>query len=386
MVLGISKDENAARLDFHDLAASPRLSMPEPSEGIGVSTLGDYGVKFNDWLGLISLIISLIILWQFRQILLLVFMAVVIATALNSLVRSLVRKFNLSRGKSIPIVLAGVILVSTLLVIFIVPPFIDQLEELIKLIPVGFQRLIMWVNNFIKNPPSWFPDFDFELLPDFSEIYKQLRSLAPQVFSNFFSFFSNSTAILLQLLLVLVLTLMFLAEPSAYRRLFLRLLPSSYRGRAEEILNKSEVGLLAWLKGVSINSLFVAILCGVGLLPLRIPFVFTHALIAGVFNFIPNIGPILSGVFPAAVALLNSPGKALTVVIWYFIVQQLESYWLSPLVMKKQVNLLPAATLVAQIFFATFLGFLGLILALPLAVVVKTWAEEALIKDVLDNH
>ncbi len=343
-------------------------------------------MKFNDWLGLISLIISLIILWQFRQILLLVFMAVVLATVLNSIVRSLVRKFNLSRGKSILVTLAGGILASTLLIIFIIPPFIDQFQELVKLIPAGFQRLEVWVNSLMENPPSWLPDFDFEWLPNFSKIAQQLSSLAPGVFSNFFVFFSNSTAILLQLLLVLVLTLMFLAEPLAYKRLLLRLLPASYRGRAEEIINNSELGLLAWLKGVSINSLFVAIFCGVGLLLLRIPFVLAHAILAGVFNFIPNIGPIFSVVFPVAVALLNSPGKAIAVVIWYIIVQNLESYWFSPLVMKKQINLLPAATLIAQIFFASFLGFLGLILALPLAVVVKTWAEEVLIKDILDNR
>ncbi|MDJ0536822.1 MAG: AI-2E family transporter [Xenococcaceae cyanobacterium MO_207.B15] len=359
--------------------------MSEPSEGKGVSKLGDYDVKFNDWLGFLGLIISLIILWQFRQILLLVFMAVVLATALNSIVRSLVNKFNLSRGKSILVTLVGVILASTLFVIFMVPPFVDQLEELIKLIPVGFEQLIVRVNSFIDNPPSWFPEFDFKLLPDFDEIYQQLNSLAPQVFTNFLTFFSNSTAILLQLLLILILTLMFLVEPLAYRHLLLQFFPSSYRGRAEEIISKSEVGLLAWLKGVSINSLFVAILCGVGLLVLRIPFVFAHAILAGVFNFIPNIGPSLSAVFPVAVALLHSPGKAIAVIIWYFIVQNVESYWFSPLVMKKQVNLLPAATLIAQIFFATFLGFLGLILALPLAVVVKTWAEEALIKDFFNN-
>ena len=342
-------------------------------------------MKFNDWLGLLILIISLVILWQFRQILLLVFTAIVLATALNSLARTLVRKFRLSRGKSILVTLVGVFLASTLLVIFIIPPFIEQFLELIRLIPIGFEQLVVRVNNLIENPPSWFPDLDFELLPDFSAIYQQLSSLAPKVFTNFLTFFSNSTAIVLQLLLILVLTLMFLVDPLSYRRLLLRLLPCSYRERADEIINQSEVGLLAWLKGVSINSLFVAIGSGIGLLILGIPFVLAHAILAGVFNFIPNLGPILSAVFPLAVALLNSPGKALAVLILYIIVQQLESYWFSPLVMKKQVNLLPAATLIAQIFFATFLGFFGLILALPLAVVVKTWAEEVLIKDFLDR-
>ena len=343
-------------------------------------------MKFNDWLGLLGLIISLVIIWQFRQILLLVFTAVVIATALNSLARSLMSKFNLSRGKSILITLVGVLLASILFVIFIIPPFVDQLQELIKLIPIGLEQLVVWVNSFIKNPPPWFPEFDLELLPNLTEIYQQLSSLAPKIFSNFFTFFSNSTGIMLQLLLVLVLALMILAEPLAYRNLLLQLLPSSYRRRTEEIFSKSETVLLAWLKGVSINSLFVAILCGLGLLILKIPFVLSHAIIAGVFNFIPNIGPILSAVFPIAVALLNSPGKAIAVLLLYIIVQNLESYWFSPLVMKKQVNLLPAATLIAQIFFATFLGFLGLVLALPLAVVVKTWAEEALIKDILNKN
>ncbi len=274
-------------------------------------------MKFNDWLGLISLIISLVILWQFRQILLLVFTAVIIAIALNSIVRSLVKKFHLSRGTSILIALVGVLLASTLFVIFIIPLFVNQLQELIKLIPVGFEKLVLWINSFIENPPSWFPEFDLELLPNLTEIYQQLSSLAPKIFSNFFTFFSNTTGIMLRLLLVLVLAIMFLAEPLAYRNLLLQLLPSSYRGRAKEILSKSETVLLAWLKGVSINSLFVALLCGVGLLLLKIPYVLAHAILAGVFNFIPNIGPTLSAVFPIAVALLNSPGKAIAVLLLY---------------------------------------------------------------------
>ncbi|MEM8720804.1 MAG: AI-2E family transporter [Cyanobacteria bacterium P01_G01_bin.39] len=343
-------------------------------------------MKFNDGLGLLSLIISLVILWQFRQILLLVFTAIVVATALNNLVRSLVRRFNLSRGKSIAFVLIGILLALIAFMLFVVPPFINQFQELLKLIPVGFERLGEWLDNVVQNLPAWFPESQLESLPSFDEFYQQLGSIAPKVFGNFFSFFSNSTAIMLQLLLLLVLTLMFLGNPLAYRRLFLQLFPASYRQRADEILSQSEIGLLAWLKGVSINSLFVTILCGLGLLLLQIPFVLAHALIAGVFNFIPNIGPIVSAVFPIAVALINSPGKAIAALILYVVVQQVESYWFSPLVMKKQVNLLPAATLIAQIFFATFLGLWGLILALPLTVVIKTWIEEILIKDILNNR
>jgi predicted PurR-regulated permease PerM len=85
------------------------------------------------------------------------------------------------------------------------------------------------------------------------------------------------------------------------------------------------------------------------------------------------------------IALLDEPWKIWAVLVLYFIIQNIESYWLTPIVMAKQVSLLPAVTLIAQIFFATTFGLLGLLLALPLTVVVKTWVEEAIFKDILDR-
>jgi predicted PurR-regulated permease PerM len=86
-----------------------------------------------------------------------------------------------------------------------------------------------------------------------------------------------------------------------------------------------------------------------------------------------------------AIALLDNPWKALAVFILYFVIQQVESNFITPVVMAHQVSLLPAVTLISQLFFVTFLGFLGLFLALPLTVVAKIWVQEVLIKDVLDK-
>ena len=149
-------------------------------------------------------------------------------------------------------------------------------------------------------------------------------------------------------------------------------------------LSKCEVALANWFGGIVINSVFVATLSGIGLLLLQIDLVLTHALLAALLNFIPNIGPTMSVVFPIMIALLDAPWKIVAVGILYIIIQNLESYWLSPIVMARQVSLLPAVTLASQIFFTTFFGIVGLILALPLTVVVKTWIEETLFKDILD--
>ena len=178
---------------------------------------------------------------------------------------------------------------------------------------------------------------------------------------------------------------MMLSSPQGYRKALLSLFPSFYRRRADHILSQSEEALGNWLRGILINCLFIGIASGLGLAVLQIRLVLVHALLAGILNFIPNIGPATSVIFPLSIAVLEAPWKIVAVLIWYFIIQNVETYWLSPTVMARQVSLLPAVTLTAQIFFAKTFGIMGLLLALPLTVVAKTWIEEALFKDILDR-
>jgi predicted PurR-regulated permease PerM len=340
-------------------------------------------LKLADWIGFLCLIIALIILWQFRQILLLVFTSVVFSIAINSLVRR-IQRFGLQRWVAVLLSLTVIVIMGAVLVSVVLPPFWGQFEELLKLVPVGYDKFLIWLNYLIKNPPIWFPDLNVKV-PNVTQIAQQIGPLAQKILGNFFAFFSNSISNFLQFLLVLIFTLMLLADPLSYRQGFVRLFPSFYRYRANFILSECEIVLLQWMGGIVITSTFVAVLSGIGLMILGIPFVFAHALLAGIFNFVPNIGPTASVVFPVAVALLDTPWKALAVIILYVIIQNLESYWFSPLIMQKQVDLLPAITLTAQIFFATFFGVLGLVLALPLTVVSKTWIQELLLTDLLDK-
>jgi len=341
-------------------------------------------MKLGSWITLLFLGIALFLLWQFRQTLLLVFTATVIAIALNSLVQR-IQSLGVRRSSAVSLTLLLTFLLLLLFISVVLPPFLDQFQQLLQLAPKGFEQFIRWAEDLSENPPTWFPSLNLEL-PDLSNFLQQLEPVASNLITNFFTIFSNSLASLLQTLFVVVLTIMFLVDPLSYRQVTIRLFPSSYRRRADEIFIKCEASLVNWMGGVVINSLFVASLSALGLLVLRIRFVYAHALLAGVFNLVPNIGPAASVIFPVSVALLNAPWKALAILIWYLVVQNLESYVFSPMVMKKQVSLLPAATLTAQLFFYQLLGFLGLVLALPLAVVTKVWFEEAIIKDILDQQ
>jgi predicted PurR-regulated permease PerM len=336
----------------------------------------------GQWLGFVAVVLSLYILWQIRQMLLVVFAAIVLATALNKLARKIQRKFRLSRAVG---VLAAISIFMGILIgffILIVPPFITQFQELTT---TKFPAIIKSASLWSTNLHSYIPAPIIPYLPNLADLNRQLQPLLKSFAGQSLTIFSNSLGALLNLLFTIILTIMLLAQPTAYRRAFICLFPSFYRRRVDKILAECEVSLGKWVGGSILSMFVVAILSLIGLLSLSIPLALAQAILAGLLNFIPNLGPTISVVIPVAIALLDEPWKAAAIFIIYFLIQQFESSLLTPYIMAQQVSLLPAITLIAQVFFATFFGFLGLLLALPLTVVAKVWINAILIEDILDR-
>jgi predicted PurR-regulated permease PerM len=337
-------------------------------------------MNLGRYIGLLALIIALYILWQIRQLLLLAFTAIVLATALNQLVKQL-QQWKLRRSFAIWLSVATLLIILLVFFLLIVPPFVQQFERLIELLPTSITEIEEILERLISFLPEQ-PWLDFTEIDD---LFQQIQPLIERFVDQSLNIFLTSINTILQLLLVLVLTLMFLINPTPYLHLFIRLFPSFYRRRVKEIIARCETALGSWTTGVLIEMVFIAVLSGLGLWILQVPLALAHAVIAGLLNFIPNVGPTLSVVLPMAIALLDAPWKAIAVLILYLVIQQIESYWLTPTIMAKQVSLLPAITLISQLVFASLFGALGLLIALPLTIVVGTWIEEVLFKDVLDK-
>ena len=337
-------------------------------------------MDLGQWIGLIALVISLYILWQIRQVLLLVFAAVIIATALNRLARRL-QRLGMRRGIAVLVSVGLFLAVVAGFFWLIVPPFVEQFQEITYRVPQGFERLNSWIQQLNTRVPAQLIPY----LPNVDSLSQQAQPFINRVLGGSFALFSSSLEFVLKFLLVLVLTAMMLANPQAYRKVFIRLFPSFYRRRADGILQQCEESLGKWLVGALISMSVVALMSTIGLSVLRVPAALALGVLAGFFNLIPNLGPTMSVIPPMAIALLDSPIKSLFVLGLYFLIQQIESNLLTPYVMAQQVSLLPAITLLSQVFFATFFGLLGLVLALPLTVVAQIWLKEVLIKDVLDN-
>jgi predicted PurR-regulated permease PerM len=339
-------------------------------------------VKFSQWLTLIISLVCLYIFWQIRTILLLTLMAVVFAVILNRAVSFLQQRIH-SRKNAIAIVFITVFISLGIVGTIIVPPFIQQLQELINLSPQVINRIQQWLINFEMN---FVPDYlrDFEGL---DILLNQLRNFdVEMVVGRFYRVFSNTLTVTLNLLLGLVVTVMLLINPPAYRRLFVKTFPSSLRQPVSKVLDDCEEAIAGWFIGISFNMLVIGVMSMVGLWILGVPLALANGLLAGLLAFIPNIGPALSVIPPAAIALLETPWKAIAVVVLYILIQQLESNVLTPYVMRKQVSLLPAVTLLSQVIFAVFFGFLGLLLALPLTLIIQQWLEEFWLNRFAEQH
>ena len=338
-------------------------------------------MDFQKWLGLIALAIAVYILWQIKQVLLLAFAAVVFATVINRLVR-LLQKWQIKRGWAITIAVITILLIGFDLFALVIPAFLDQIQELVVLLPKGIEQLRNWASGL----QNLFPERFLSGLENLDEmITSQLQKWADGLIDNFFSLFSGTLNVALNTLLVIVVTIMLLANPQPYRQIFLLLFPAFYRSRVNEILDECEINLSGWAIGTLFNMTVISVLSGIGLLIFGVRLPLANALLAGLLTFIPNLGPTLSVIPPMVLALIDAPWKAIAVIILYIVIQQVEGTILTPLVMQKQVSLLPAITILSQVAFAAFFGIFGLFLALPIIVVAMVWLKKILIEDFLNQ-
>ena len=301
---------------------------------------------------------------------------------------------NIPRWISLIITIISIILITSIAIVIIIPQFTSEFQELINQIPSAASKLWeLLMNTFFDIAEIIYKDnvpnlADRSLLTNKLSIIPDGATLANGVtdsITKLINLAGNVGIGIIQLFFIISVSLMITLQPNSYREVAILLIPSFYRRRARNILLKCGNALSSWMAGVVLSSICVAILAFVGLYLLGIKLVIANALIAGVLNVIPNVGPTLSTIFPMSVALLDTPWKSLAVLGLYIVIQNIESYVITPSIMQKQVKLLPGLTITAQFIFTILFGPLGLLLAIPMAVVIQVFVKEIIIHDILDR-
>ena len=293
---------------------------------------------------------------------------------------------KIPRSLSLFLVLTVISVIVFTIFILVLPPFIKEFNEILVDIPNGLSKINILINTNLNKFNNLFYGEQSEnvidifslinnvvTIPDASTIAKAIQ----ESFRNLINIAGNLGSGLLKLIFVLAVSLMISIEPKQYKENILLLIPKNYRNKFRNILEKCNIALANWTFSMVISSLSVGLLSLIVLSILDVKYVVSNALIAMVLNIIPNIGPVISGIFPISIALLDNFWKPLAVLGAYVIIQNIESYIIMPSIMKKKANLLPGLTLISQFGFTFIFGPLGLILSLPLAVVIQVLIKES---------
>jgi predicted PurR-regulated permease PerM len=190
-----------------------------------------------------------------------------------------------------------------------------------------------------------------------------------------FPFLSSTVEAVGGILLIIFLSIYFAADPGLYQRGVLALLPARRRAQGMEVMSRVAVVLRKWLVTQLIAMVAIFAVTTTVLLILGVKAPFALGLLAGLFEFIPTVGPLLSAIPSVAMGFLDSPQKALYVVIAYWGIQFLENHILIPLLMKGGMDLPPALTVLTQALLALVFGFLGLMVAVPLLATVMVMVQ-----------
>ncbi len=332
-------------------------------------------------------IISFLIIWTLKDFFLLIICSLVISNIFCNLCNQIQSSFKLPRFFSLLIVLVVISFFLFTISILVLPPFIREFNEILNDIPNGLSRINILINNNLNqfNVLLYGEDSEnvidiFNLIndvvpiPDGATIAKAIQ----ESFVNIINFAGNLGSGLIRIIFVLVVSFMISIEPKAYKEGVLLVIPKIYRNKFRIILDKCNIALTNWTFSMVISSLSVGLLSLIVLSILDVKYVVSNAIIAMILNIIPNIGPVISGIFPISIALLDNFWKPIAVLGSYIIIQNIESYIIMPSILKKKTSLLPGLTLISQFGFTFIFGPLGLVLSLPIAVIIQVLIKETI--------
>ena len=190
----------------------------------------------------------------------------------------------------------------------------------------------------------------------------------------------------LAIVIMLFIGLYGAVEPETYRNGLLRLVPLDKRRRANEVISVLVYNLRWWLLGQLFSMLCVGLITGIGLWLIGAPLALTLGVLAAMLEIVPNIGPVLWLVPAVMVAFTDSATQVLHVVIIYVVTHAFESYVLIPLVQRRTVWLPPALSILAVVLLGLLTGFLGLLVAAPLALVIMLLVKMLYVEDFLGDR
>jgi predicted PurR-regulated permease PerM len=331
----------------------------------------------------IAVLIGLWLLGQLSSVLVRLTLAIILAAGMKPLVDRLTARelrrqgwWTPPRGLVVLIVYVLTIFLVSVAGGLIVQVVIVELQHLIDAIPVYAPRIVASVNELLDLVPGARESVaDFDIAGQLSGVLSQVFGVVGQavfVFQRVIGLLSG----LLDVLMILLLALYITTDGPRIGRYIRAFLPPDRHDQASRVTSRIIVRLGGWVSGQILLCIIIGFVSWVGLTIIGVPYAVVLALIAGIMEAVPNIGPIIAAIPAVMVAALYSPWQALLVAFLYLGIQQLENYVIVPRVMSKAVELHPLAVLLALMIGGELMGVLGAVLAVPVAAAISVVVDE----------
>ncbi len=289
-------------------------------------------------------------MFQIRSILLSVFIAFILMSVLNPVVRRLQNQ-KIKRSLSILIVYIAVLLMIILVIAGIVPPLVDQTTNLINQIP-----------NLLKQFKVL--GIDEKLL---ATQLSQFASLPTNIVKLIISLFSNVLAVIA----LLIITFYLLVERKNLETNLILLFGEDKEKEIEGVLDQIEIRLGGWVRGQFLLMLMIGILSFLGYKIIGLNFALPLSLLAFLLEVVPNFGPVVASIPAIIVGLTISPWHGIAVAGWVFLIQQVENSLLVPRIMKKAAGVNPLISIISLAIGFKLAGVGGALLAIPTYLVLE---------------
>jgi predicted PurR-regulated permease PerM len=339
------------------MATNP-LADPKDSLTIHISSMSLLKV-----LAVLAILAFLYMVWD---IIVLLFISLIFAASLGPSINWMEQK-KIPRAAGILLIYVVLVFVLSLVVVLIIPPITEQVDQLAATFPFYYERFFELFGSLsIEN------DISQTLQGSLQSVGQTLSGYTGSVVNTVSGIFGGLTTFLL----VLVLTFYFSVKKDGLKYFVRSVTPLKYHKYTMNMFIRVQDKLGLWLRGQLLLSGIIFVVTWVGLMILGVKYALVLALIAGITEVIPFIGPIIGAIPAVFLAFLQSPLKALLVVILYLVIQQLEGNVIVPKVMQKTVGLNPIVVIVVILVGAKVAGILGALLSIPVAVTLMTVAGD----------
>ncbi|MDO8555423.1 MAG: AI-2E family transporter [bacterium] len=321
-----------------------------------------------------TLFILLIVgLYAIRDVVAIVLLSVVIASAIEPLA-SWLEKRSIPRVISVIFIYLAVFSIFGFLAYLIIPIFSGEIANFASQVPIYLSDLNHW-----PVLTSLFPS-----LSDSSSVISELLQRTESQVAGFASKFLSATANIfggvMSFILIIVLSFYLSVQKHGLEN-FLRIVtPLQYESYVLDLWRRTRDRIGKWLQGQILLGVLVGVMVFLGLTILRVEYALTFAFLAAVLEIIPIFGPILAAVPPVAITFFQSPTSALIVAILYIVIQQFENHLIYPLVVRKIIGVPALLAILAIIIGGKLGGFFGIVLAVPVATALKEFLDDVTAK------